>query len=437
MIIFFVTLRQEMTIHNMKTKLFTTILTCLFVISCQEEENIKTVICIPVYGQSLALGEEATRVTDFDSLSNYANGRIVTERMDHQFGFFDNNPTKQWIKRIIGYYQRSFELSLYGMAETLCDHTGQDTLICIFPGGQGATDLYHLRKGTEPYLKFLKDIKTAYNKAQSHKWKFSMPLLCWMQGESDIAEYPGTDYRSLILQFIDDINKDVCEITGQKDSIHFICYQTNPVTSAAHFNPNSFNCPETKVPETLLELVRDDERFHASGPTYPYTFARERIHIDGLSHKQHGRLIALTALDVLQHRKIKRGLLPLSATVSGKEIIIKFQIPAPPLVFDTIHIAKASNYGFSVISPSNIDIAKHVYIKDNNIHIECKEQPNGCRVRYAINGEKMFSGKRHGPRGNLRDSQGENIKTTIRGKSYPLHNWCWQFDIRVLQKAKT
>ena len=31
-------------------------------------EGHKTVICIPVYGQSLALGEEAARITDFDSL---------------------------------------------------------------------------------------------------------------------------------------------------------------------------------------------------------------------------------------------------------------------------------------------------------------------------------------------------------------------------------
>lgn len=37
-------------------------------------EGHKTVICIPVYGQSLALGEEAIRITDFDSLRINYNG---------------------------------------------------------------------------------------------------------------------------------------------------------------------------------------------------------------------------------------------------------------------------------------------------------------------------------------------------------------------------
>ena len=43
--------------------------------SCHQPQEHKTVICVPVYGQSLALGEEAIRITDFDSLSQYANGQ--------------------------------------------------------------------------------------------------------------------------------------------------------------------------------------------------------------------------------------------------------------------------------------------------------------------------------------------------------------------------
>ena len=43
----------------------------------------KVVICIPVYGQSYALGEEAKRITDFDSLRIKYNGRIVTEKLDY------------------------------------------------------------------------------------------------------------------------------------------------------------------------------------------------------------------------------------------------------------------------------------------------------------------------------------------------------------------
>ena len=43
----------------------------------------------------------------------------------------------------------------------------------------------------------------------------------------------------------------------------------------------------------------------------------------------------------------------------------------------------------------------------------------------------MKSGRIHGPRGNLRDSQGDSLSITIQGKDYPIHNWCYQFDIHI------
>ena len=398
----------------MKIKLFTLIALLVSFVSCHQDYGHKTVISIPVYGQSLALGEEATRITNFDSLANYANGRIVTERLDHDYGFFDNNTTKQLVKRMVNYDKRSFELTVYSMAEMLADSIGEDTLICIFPGGQGTTAIAQLGKGSEPYQKFIDDIKTAYDAAIERGWDFVMPALCWMQGESDIEEYPGTDYRQLLLQFVNDINQDVKQMAGQQQDIEIICYQTNPVSRARDFNPLAFDCPETKVPQTLMELVRDNPMFHASGPTYPYDFAREAIHIDGNGQRQHGRLVAQAALDILRGHQQSRGILPITFEKQDKEVIIRFNIPKPNLTFDTIQVKKVNNFGFSVITPDNRDITQSVCIKDNNVYILCSERPDSCRIRYAINGEKGKSGRLHGPRGNLRDSAG---------------NWCWQFDM--------
>lgn len=136
-------------------------------VACHRADEHKTVICIPVYGQSLALGEEAERITDFDSLAEYAGGRIVTENMDHRFGYFENDDLKKFAKKIVGYQKRAYELSIYSMAKMLADQTGSDTLVCIFPGGQGATALANLSKGAMPYQEFMEDIETAYNEALS------------------------------------------------------------------------------------------------------------------------------------------------------------------------------------------------------------------------------------------------------------------------------
>ena len=134
-------------------------LALIFVLtSCNQNYEKKTVICIPVYGQSLALGEEAERITDFDSLAEYSDGRIVTENLDYNYGYFDNNGLKQYAKKILGYQKRAFELSVYSMAMKIADNTESDTIICIFPGGQGATAIANRSKGTKPYTRFIHDI---------------------------------------------------------------------------------------------------------------------------------------------------------------------------------------------------------------------------------------------------------------------------------------
>lgn len=169
----------------------------------QKQEGHKVVICIPVYGQSLALGEEAERITDFDTLAAYANGRIVTENLDHDFGYFEHDDLKKFAKKMINYQRRSFELSIYTMAQRLADQLGEDTLICTFPGGQGATIIKNLSKGSHPYQEFMEDIETAYQQATDKGWDFYIPAICWMQGEADIADYHWYQLSTVIAQYLE------------------------------------------------------------------------------------------------------------------------------------------------------------------------------------------------------------------------------------------
>lgn len=388
----------------------------------------KVVICIPVYGQSLALGEEARRITDFDKFTTQYEGRIVTENIDDKFGYFDSSSLKQYIKRLLHYRKRSFELSVYGMAESLASQLGPDTVICIFPGGQGATALAHLSKGTAPYNRFIADIEKAFKSATENGAHFCLPAICWMQGESDIDTYPDTDYKQLLSQFQADINDDVKRITHQQDDVRIICYQTNAVTKGERFSENDFECVEAKVPQAMSELLRDDTLFWASGPTYPYSFVREYIHIDAISQKRIGHLAAESALGILRNSPRQMGLQPLSISCADSSVLIHFNVPCPPLVFDTMSVAPVPNYGFKVIRHDGTDIASTVTVKNDTVTIQCTEVPIGCKVRYAINGAPLKSGYRIGPRGNLRDSQGDKDHVSIADHQYPQHHWCFQFD---------
>ena len=196
-----------------------------------EDYGHKVVVCIPVYGQSYALGEEATRITDFDSLKIKYDGRIMTEQLDYTFGYFDHSSQfKQWVKRMLHYDKKAFELSVYRMAETLVQSLGEDTVVCIFPGGHGMNTIKQLMKPAEPYNKFIKEIQTAHDKAVERGWEFFVPAVCWMQGESDIVEYPDYDYKEYFHRMYNDLNTDIKSVTHQKDDIRIICYQASMIT---------------------------------------------------------------------------------------------------------------------------------------------------------------------------------------------------------------
>lgn len=396
----------------------------------EKDYGHKVVVCIPVYGQSFALGEEAVRITDFDSLRIKYAGRIVTENLDYVFGYYDHSSQfKQYVKKLLHYDKKAFELSVYGMAETMAPQLGKDTLICIFPGGHGMNTISQLMKPAAPYKKFIEEIKHAYNEAKDRGWELYVPAVCWMQGESDIVDYSGTDYKKLFQQMYKNLNSDIKTVTNQQEDIRIICYQTNAITKGTKYKTDNYNASEPLTSTIQMEMIRDDSMIWASGPVYPYNFVNENIHIDAEGQKCIGALAAQSALGILHHTERRIGLVPLKMVCSGNDISILFNVPAPPLCFDTISVRKAPHYGFSVIKRDNSDILSSVYIEGNSVVLKCQESPVGCKIRYAVNGEYLKSGRVHGPRGNLRDSQGDSLYVIIKGKKEPLHNWCLLFNL--------
>jgi hypothetical protein len=337
--------------------------------------------------------------------------------LDYTFGYFDHSSQfKQWVKRILHYDKKAFELSVYSMAEVLAQELGEDTVICIFPGGHGMNTIQQLMKPVEPYNKFIQEIACAYEKAQERGWEFFVPAVCWMQGESDIVEYPDYDYKEYFHRMYNDLNTDIKNVTHQKDDIRIICYQTTTLTKGEHYQLNNFEASEPQTPTAQMELVRDDSLVWASGPTYPCDFVREHLHIDAEGQQYIGRLAALSTLDILRSGKRRVGLVPLSYEVQGNDVLIHFNVPCPPLCFDTINVNKADNYGFNIIRKDNADIVSSVFIDGNTVVLKCKESPEDCKIRYGINGEFHKGGRKRGPRGNLRDSQS------------PYSNWCFLFE---------
>src|SRR5574344_2044138 len=327
---------------------------CLTILMGCDNYKIKkddVILLVPVYGQSLALGEEAKLITDFDTMSVKFNHKILTENLNERFGFFSNTILKQKIKNLINDRKRTSENSSYGLGEYIARlwiaNGVNDSLISVFIEGQGNTGIDYLGTNSEPYKKLINEIKNAYNIATERGCKLVVPAFCWLQGENDITHNTGKGYKQKLQYFRNQLDKDVKKITHQYQNVKCILYQSCCLSlSENRFNKLSYACSQMDVPQAQMELIRDDGNFCASGPTYPYSIVREYVHLEGISQKKMGYLEGISLRKVLRNKKSK-GVTPSKFTVSGNIVDITINVEYPPLVFDTSQVKYVNNYGFS------------------------------------------------------------------------------------------
>ena len=389
-----------------------------------------TVYIVPVYGQSLALGEEAPLVTDFGRYGSQTRHHVKTQYIDEKFGYFSNTLLKQRMKRIMQSKNRQFETSIYGLGQCFINYgMGDNVYLCTFSAGQGETGIEYLGKGSPAYDKMIDELKMAYDKAVSMNCKVEVPAICWMQGENDLVWETGRDYAGLLKRFLEDFEKDVMSITHQQRPVECILYQTNCLSlSRDSFDMNAYHCKQMRVPEAQRQLIAEDSHFVASGPVYPYDVVREYVHIDGLGQYRIGYLEGLSVCRLLKGQTFK-GLQPSGLQRNGDSLIVSFDIPCKPLAFDTVMVAKVSNYGFSVIDSTSHNILREVLLRDDKVYLVCDgKSMNNAVVRYGCNGDYWKSGRKSGPRGNLRDSQGQTIRCEAGGKTFRVDNWCYFFE---------
>lgn len=393
----------------------------------------KIVYLIPVYGQSLAIGGEAERITNY---CRYPNTCGNTTALDLSF--------------------TGNEVSSYGLIEGFAEnyekcHSGSPVspnyMVVSFAAGDGATSIVGLGKGTTNYEGLLSLIKTAYDNATSTEMELIVPAFCWVQGEHDRYGTYTSDYKGDLAQLRVDLDSDIKAITHQTKDVHCIVYQTNQlslanINASKPFKPNNYESGDNGaliiVPQAQYELIRNNKYFHASTPIYPMSFVTSpngmMIHIDGPSQKLLGYYEGLAAERIVDGDGAGIGLYVTEIKkLDRKHIELKLHIPSPPLVIDDVSVKEVAHYGFSVITPNNKNIISKVEISWNpnstqSIFITTSSDCTGAKIRYGINGTDGASGYELGSRGNIRDSQGVYHKAYINGEQVEMHNWLYFFE---------
>lgn len=309
--------------------------------------------------------------------------------------------------------------------ENLQDHT---TLLYQFVGsapGEGSMDIATLSPPGRFYTRLLRDIAQGKRLADAQGKTYGVGAITWTQGEADDSSQTSIPtYVAKLKTLRADVDRDAKALTGQKQDVEMITYQvaTN----------RRFDQPYPHIALALLQASHEDPHIHLAVPMYLFRYV-DGGHTDNRSTEWMGAYYGLVLKRILIDRVTWQPLEPLTWQREGTTVTLRFNVPAPPLRWDTTQVAGNSDYGFSLRLPSgNLMPIRSVAITGpDEVRITAQAAiPAGTHVEYAFNGVGV-AGSRYGPRGNLRDSQGDAIRFDDGRESMRLDNWCVIFDVTL------
>lgn len=281
------------------------------------------------------------------------------------------------------------------------------------PGAGGISYSACANKTGIYYRRLIESVRRAQDFAIAEGKSYSVPALCWIQGENSADKAKSkAQVISDLTSLFSELNTDIKAITNQQKDIQFFVYQ---IASFVNNPPATVN-----MPLAHLELAETVENIHFGTAMYQYSYA-DAIHLTSSSYRRMASTFGAQIYHGIVLGQKRSPIVPLSYHVqesTGGQFLlsVKFFVPVAPLVFDTTQYAAQPNMGFSIKTGGGAEIITAVSLKrGETINILCSQNPNGLELEYAINGAAGG--------GNLRDSQGDKIKTSHSGVEFRVDNW--------------
>lgn len=397
--------------------------------------NLANVTFIPIFGQSLSVGTDAkppiTTKCKYPAAIMFNTGvRCVKKNVEDIQIFQPLVETESGETVASGCAEKLIELISENLGISPYDDYWSNHKFLFATLGTGSSTIFDLTSkpeggGMSYYDGIVNAITAAKNICDSYGWTLNVPAWIWMQGERDMY-LETTNYKEQLSSLASQLNEDAKRIVGQNNNSICVCYQTG--SQNIWGNNHIFNTTRMDVPNDQMELIRDNNLFAASIPVYALDHSSEPIHLSAVGEKMCGLYNAISISQLLEGRYMK-GVTPISYIISDTKIEITFNVPCPPLIFDTTFVKEVKNMGFSVLKKDNSDIVSNVEIFDDKVTITCSENPSGCKLFYGLNGTTRRDGRIEGARGNLSDNSGKIYNGNIKNKVYSLSNYCYCFVI--------
>lgn len=309
--------------------------------------------------------------------------------------------------------------------ENLQNHASLPYRFAASAPGEGSMDIATLSPPGIYYTRLLRDIREGKRLADAQGKTYGVGAITWTQGEADDADRTSIPaYVAKLRALRSDVDRDAKALTGQTQNVEMITYQL-----ASH---RRFGERYPHIALALLQASHEDPHIHLAVPMYLFRYV-DGVHIDNRSTEWMGAYYGLVLKRILIDRATWKPLEPLDWRREGATAVLRFNVPAPPLEWDTTQVAGNTDYGFSLRLPSGdlLPIRSVAITGANEVSITARSAiPAGTHVEYAFNGAGV-AGSRYGPRGNLRDSQGDAIRFNDGRQTMRLDNWCVIFDVQV------
>lgn len=313
-------------------------------------------------------------------------------------------------------------------AQIMSDEEGIDLetlggLKAIFStAGEGGKTLAELSSPGTYFSRLTDHLSYGYDNAGLADLVYDLACVIWDQGEADhTLNTAQATYKSGVQALQTAVASAYQTKTGITKSIPWLSFQTSTWIASGATRPT--------VALAQLEMASDPTSLFALlAPTYVFPLG-DTLHHTAFGQRWKGayagRAIKRWLFDGIKPRHLK----PLSATRSGKNVIVRFSVPTGPLVIDITSVPAMTYRGFSLVDSggSPLTISSVSLLSHDQVLIKAAVTvPSGAKVQAGF---AAIDSGRGGT--NLRDSAGDEMVFDPGGANNRLDNWCPIFEMAV------
>jgi hypothetical protein len=390
------------------------------------------------YGQSLSVGQAMPIQTPSQNYDNLAFFRGQRPQYDYP----EETPVEWYASLVPAIEFQSPNPSWPSLGETpsggtgdmikmlilaedgkaFADHTYQ---LLLSAPGYGATTIAQLSRGGAYFSQLVEQAGYGLALANAAGKTYAAQAVTWTQGESDyLSSTSRAAYLASLNQLVADLQTDIKAVTGQNKSIPLISYQL-----ASHKNASK------TTPEIALAQMDAEEAnplIYIATPMYHLPY-QDGWHLTGIGSRWLGAYYGLAYKRIVLDEQAWKPLKPIASVRQGNLVDLRFNVPSGKLVFDTSQVTENANKGFELVDAAGdpLTISSVAIVDTARVRIAAAAPvPSGAKIRYAWTGAGTV-GPTDGPRGNLRDTQGDDIVFDPTGINKRMDNWCIIFEMEV------